>query len=71
METMGTAAAQPEYAAVPARSLSAVMRSEKENERCIAMLEALDRKAEKLRAAERRFAEVSAKEELIALPTEN
>jgi HTH-type transcriptional regulator/antitoxin HigA len=58
METMSTATAQPEYAALLARTLPAVIHSEKENERCIAMLEALDRKAEKLTAAERRLAEL-------------
>jgi HTH-type transcriptional regulator/antitoxin HigA len=58
METMSTATAQPEYAALLARSLPAVIHSEKENERCIAMLEALDRKEEKLSAAERRLAEL-------------
>jgi HTH-type transcriptional regulator/antitoxin HigA len=58
MEIMSTAAAQPEYAALLARTLPAVIHSEKENERCIAMLEALDRKGEKLTAAERRLAEL-------------
>ncbi len=62
METMSTATAQPEYAALLAQTLPAVIHSEKENERCIAMLEALDRKeerkAEKLSAAERRLAEL-------------
>jgi hypothetical protein len=37
METMTTAAAQPDYAALLARTLPAVIRSEKENERCKAM----------------------------------
>ncbi len=55
---MSTAAAQPEYAALLARTLPAVIHSEKENERCIAMLETLDHKAEKLTAAERRLAEL-------------
>jgi HTH-type transcriptional regulator / antitoxin HigA len=58
METMSTATAQSEYAALLARTLPAVINSEKENERCIALLEALDRKAEKLTAAERRLAEL-------------
>jgi hypothetical protein len=44
METMSTVAAQPEYAALLARTLPAVIHSKKENERCISMLEALDRK---------------------------
>ncbi len=59
---MSTATAQLEYAALLAQTLPAVIHSEKENERCIAMLEALDRKeerkAEKLSAAERRLAEL-------------
>jgi HTH-type transcriptional regulator / antitoxin HigA len=58
METMSTVTAQPEYAALLARTSPAVIHSEKENERCIAMLETLDRKAEKLTAAERRLAEL-------------
>jgi HTH-type transcriptional regulator/antitoxin HigA len=58
METMSTATAQPQYAALLARTLPAVIHSEKENERCIALLEALDGKAEKLTAAERRLAEL-------------
>ena len=55
---MSTATAPPQYAALLARTLPAVIHSEKENERCIAMLERLDRKAEKLTAAERRLAEL-------------
>lgn len=55
---MSTATPQLEYAALLARSMPAVIHSEKENERCISMLEALDRKAEKLNAAERRLAEL-------------
>ena len=59
---MSTATTQPEYAALLARTLPAVIHSDKENERCISMLEALDRKgdgkAEKLTAAERRLAEL-------------
>ena len=58
METMSTAAAQPEYAALLARTLPSVIHSEKENERCIATLEKLDGKAEKLTVAERRLAEL-------------
>jgi HTH-type transcriptional regulator / antitoxin HigA len=58
METMSTATIQPEYAALLARTVPAVIHSEKENERCIGMLEALDRKAERLTAAERRLAEL-------------
>lgn len=63
---MSTATIQPEYAALLARALPAVIHSEKENERCIAMLETLDRKedrkgdrkGEKLTTAERRLAEL-------------
>ncbi len=55
---MSTATTQPEYAALLAKSLPAVIHSESENERCIAMLEALDRRGEKLTAAERRLAEL-------------
>jgi HTH-type transcriptional regulator/antitoxin HigA len=58
METMSTATAQPEYAVLLARTLPAVIHSEKENERCITMLEKLDRKAGKLTEAERRLAEL-------------
>jgi HTH-type transcriptional regulator/antitoxin HigA len=57
METMSTATAPPEYAALLARTAPAVIHSERENERCITMLEALDAK-EKLTAAERRLAEL-------------
>jgi HTH-type transcriptional regulator / antitoxin HigA len=55
---MSTSTLQPEYAALLARALPAVIHSEKENERCIAMLETLDSKAQKLTAAERRLAEL-------------
>jgi HTH-type transcriptional regulator/antitoxin HigA len=58
METMSTTTIQPEYAALLARTVPAVIHSEKENERCIAMLQALDQKAERLTAAERRLAEL-------------
>lgn len=55
---MSTATARPEYAALLARTLPAVIHSDKENERCISMLEQLDRKGENLSAAERRLAEL-------------
>ena len=55
---MSTATIQPEYAALLARTVPAVIHSEKENERCIALLEALDLKTERLTAAERRLAEL-------------
>jgi HTH-type transcriptional regulator/antitoxin HigA len=58
MEAMSTATNQPEYAALLARTLPAVIRTQKENERHVATLEALDRKAEKLTPAERRLADL-------------
>ena len=57
METMSTATVQLEYAFLLRRTLPAVIHTERENERCIAMLEALDSKGDKLTAAERRLAE--------------
>jgi HTH-type transcriptional regulator / antitoxin HigA len=59
METMSTATARPEYAALLARALPAVVHSEKENERLIAMLQEFDAR-EKLSAAERSLAELLA-----------
>jgi HTH-type transcriptional regulator/antitoxin HigA len=62
METMSTGTAQVEYASLLRRTAPAVIHSERENERCISLLEALDRKSdrksEKLTAAERRLAEL-------------
>jgi HTH-type transcriptional regulator/antitoxin HigA len=62
METMSTGTAQVEYASLLRRTAPAVIHSERENERCISLLEALDgkldRKGEKLTAAERRLAEL-------------
>jgi HTH-type transcriptional regulator / antitoxin HigA len=58
METMSTATARIEYASLLRRALPAVIHSERENERCIAMLEALDAKGDKLTAAQRRLAEL-------------
>jgi HTH-type transcriptional regulator/antitoxin HigA len=58
METMSTGAAQIEYATLLRRTMPAVIHSEKENERCISMLEDLDLKREKLSSAEPRFAEL-------------
>ena len=55
---MSTATGQLEYASLLRRTLPAVIHSEKENDRCISTLEALDRKGEKLTAAERRLAEL-------------
>jgi HTH-type transcriptional regulator/antitoxin HigA len=60
METMSTAAAQLEYASLLRRTLPAVIHSERENERCISLLEALDQKEGRLTAAERRLAELLA-----------
>ncbi len=60
METMSTAAAQLEYASLLRRTLPAVIHSDRENERCISLLEALDGKEERLTAAERRLAELLA-----------
>jgi HTH-type transcriptional regulator/antitoxin HigA len=58
METMSTATAQVEYVCLLRRTAPAVIHSERENGRCISMLEALDSKGEKLTAAERRLAEL-------------
>ena len=59
---MSTGTAQVEYASLLRRTAPAVIHSERENERCISLLEALDRKSdrksEKLTAAERRLAEL-------------
>jgi HTH-type transcriptional regulator/antitoxin HigA len=60
METMRTPAAQLEYASLLRRTLPAVIHSDRENERCISLLEALDGKEERLTAAERRLAELLA-----------
>jgi len=58
MEKMSTGTAQVEYASLLHRTAPAVIHSERENDRCISMLEALDRKGEKLTSAERRLAEL-------------
>jgi HTH-type transcriptional regulator/antitoxin HigA len=47
-----------EYSALLSRTLPAVIRSEAENERYIAMLEELDSKGNRMTAAERRMAEL-------------
>lgn len=54
---MSTATSRPEYADLLARTLPSVIHSEKENERCLAMLEKLDQK-DKLSPAEQRLAEL-------------
>jgi len=51
-------AVRTEYASLLTASLPAVIRSEAENERHIAMLEELDRRGSRLSAAERRIADL-------------
>jgi HTH-type transcriptional regulator/antitoxin HigA len=55
---MSTAASRPDYATLLARTLPAVIRNEKENERLIAQLEELDGKGSKLSPAEQRLADL-------------
>jgi len=55
---MSAGAARSEYASLLTTTLPAVIRSEAENERHIAMLEELDRKGSRMSAAERRMAEL-------------
>lgn len=55
---MSASAARSEYASLLTTTLPAVIRSEGENERHIAMLEELDRKGNRMSAAERRMAEL-------------
>jgi HTH-type transcriptional regulator/antitoxin HigA len=55
---MSASAARSEYASLLSNTLPAVIRSEAENERYIAMLEELDRKGNRMSAAERRMAEL-------------
>jgi len=55
---MSTATSQPEYATLLAKTLPAVIHSEKENERYIALLEELDHKSGRLTPAEQRLAEL-------------
>ena len=55
---MSTGTAQIEYASLLRRTLPAVIHSDKENERCISILESLDQKRERLTSAERRLAEL-------------
>lgn len=54
---MSIATSRPDYAALLAETLPGIIRTEKENEHYIAVLEALDR-ATKLTAAEQRLAEL-------------
>ena len=58
MEVMSVAASRPEYATLLAKTLPAVIRSEKENQHYTALLEQLDRKGPKLTSAEQRLAEL-------------
>jgi HTH-type transcriptional regulator/antitoxin HigA len=55
---MSATAVRSEYAALLSSTLPAVIRSEAENERYIAVLEELDRKGNRMTAAERRLAEL-------------
>lgn len=55
---MSASAARSEYASLLTSTLPAVIRSEAENERHIAMLEELDRTGSRMSAAERRMAEL-------------
>ena len=55
---MSATAARSEYASLLTSALPAVIRTEAENERYIAMLEELDRKGSRMSAAERRMAEL-------------
>lgn len=55
---MSATAVRSEYAALLSSTLPAVIRSEAENERCIRRLEELDRKGNRMSAAERRMAEL-------------
>jgi HTH-type transcriptional regulator / antitoxin HigA len=58
MEAMSTATSPPEYATLLAKTLPAVVHSEKENEHYTALLEELDRRPGKLTTAEQRLAEL-------------
>ncbi len=55
---MSATAIRSEYAALLSNALPAVIRSEAENERFIALLQELDRKGSRMTAAERRMAEL-------------
>jgi len=55
---MSATAVRSEYAALLSSTLPAVIRSEAENERYIAVLEELDGKGSRMTAAERRMAEL-------------
>ena len=55
---MSATAVRSEYASLLSSTLTAVIRSEAENERYIELLEELDRKGGRMSAAERRMAEL-------------
>jgi len=55
---MSATAVRSEYAALLSSTLPAVIRSEAENERCIRLLEELDRKGNRMTPAERRMADL-------------
>jgi HTH-type transcriptional regulator/antitoxin HigA len=55
---MSTAGTQVEYVTLLRKTVPAVIHTERENERCIALLEALDQKGGNLSAAERRLGEL-------------
>jgi HTH-type transcriptional regulator / antitoxin HigA len=55
---MSATAVRSEYAALLSSTLPAIIHSEVENERCIAVLEELDSKGNRTTAAERRLAEL-------------
>jgi HTH-type transcriptional regulator/antitoxin HigA len=58
LEIMSATAVRSEYAALLSSTLPAVIRSEAENERYIAVLEELDGKGNRMTAAERRMADL-------------
>jgi HTH-type transcriptional regulator/antitoxin HigA len=58
MEAMSATAVRSEYAALLSSTQPAVIRSEAENARYIAMLEELDNKGNQMTAAERRMADL-------------
>jgi HTH-type transcriptional regulator/antitoxin HigA len=58
MEAMSVATSRPEYATLLAKTLPAVIRSERESEHYTSLLEELDRKGSKLSAAEQRLADL-------------
>jgi cell shape-determining protein MreC len=58
MEAMSTATSRPEYVTLLAKTLPAVIHSEKENEHYTARLEELDPKQDKLTPAQQRLAEL-------------